>query len=154
MFFRLPHAQWIAQKGSGNKRALQALVNAGNIPGLIAYLGNQPAGWCAVGPRECYPRLKGSRNFKPVDEQTAWSITCFFVARSFRRMGVSLALLQEACRFAARQGAKFVEGYPSEPKAGYPDVFYYRGLPSMFRKAGFKEVARRSATSPMMRRAL
>jgi hypothetical protein len=32
-----------------------------------------------------------------------------------------------------------------------PDPFVYMGLPSAFKAAGFKEVARRSATRPIMR---
>jgi len=42
--------------------------------------------------------------------------------------------------------------YPVEPKkSGIPDLFAFHGLASMFRGAGFKEVARRSETRPIMR---
>ncbi len=34
---------------------------------------------------------------------------------------------------------------------GIPDLLAYHGLASMFRSAGFKEVACRSETRPMMR---
>jgi GNAT superfamily N-acetyltransferase len=154
MFWRLPRTQWVRQKGVGNRRAFQQLVNSGEVPGLIAYAGGEPAGWCAFGPRECYPRLASARTLKPVDDQPVWSITCFFIARPQRRKGLSLALLKEAANYARRQGARIIEGYPSEAKKGYPDVFYYRGLLSAFRKAGFQEVARRSPASPIMRRTL
>ena len=65
-----------------------------------------------------------------------------------------LALLEAAVQYAAGRGARLLEGYPSEPKKGFPDVFYYRGLVSTFRKAGFKEAARRSPASCIMRRTI
>lgn len=50
------------------------------------------------------------------------------------------------------RGARIVEGYPVEPvKGDMPPVYAYTGLASAFRSAGFVEVARRSATRPIMR---
>jgi len=47
---------------------------------------------------------------------------------------------------------KIIEGYPVEPKAGKTaDVFVWTGLASAFKKAGFKEIKRRSETRPIMR---
>lgn len=152
MYWRLGHSQWVKQKGTANERAFRELVEQGPPPGLLAYADGDPVGWCALAPRGEYPRLAKSRILKPVDEQPVWSITCFFVARPLRRRGVSLALLRAAGRFAAGRGARILEGYPCEVKAGFPDVFYYTGLVSAFRRAGFREVARRSAQRPVMRR--
>jgi GNAT superfamily N-acetyltransferase len=84
-----------------------------------------------------------------------WSITCLFVARPYRRRGITVNLLEAAVDFARRGGARWLEGYPQEagdrPMA---DAFAYMGLASAFRKAGFEEVARRSPKRPVMRRAL
>ena len=45
-----------------------------------------------------------------------------------------------------------VEAYPVEPKnAPMPPVFAYTGIASAYVKAGFREVARRSVTRPIMR---
>src|SRR5436309_4721021 len=144
MWWRLPLAQWRRQKGEANRKALRSVVNSGRPPGLLAYVKDEPVGWCAFAPREDYPRLAGSRLLKPVDDQPVWSITCFFVARTYRRRGVTVALLREAVRYAARRGAKILEGYPSEPMEGNPAVGYFHGLVPAFRKAGFSEVAPRS----------
>ena len=151
MWWRLPRAQWTRQKGDGNKMAIRKIVKAGEIPGLLAYADGQPVGWCAIAPRQIYPRLATSRVLKPVDDQPVWSVTCFFVARPFRLRGVTVALLKAAVEFAWKKGAKIIEGYPTEPKKEQPDVFVYTGLASAFRKAGFVEVARRSETRPIMR---
>ncbi len=88
----------------------------------------------------------------PVDQQPVWSVTCFYVARGWRRTGLSSQLLRAAVQFAAKKGAKIVEGYPHELTAKTADVFVYTGLASAFRKAGFKEAARRSPKRPIMRK--
>jgi GNAT superfamily N-acetyltransferase len=152
MYWRLRRSVWEAQKGEKNRRAFRKLVGSGEPPGILAYAGGRPAGWCAVGPRGAYPVLAGSRVLAPVDAEPVWSVTCFFVARGFRRSGLSVELLGAAAAFARRRGASILEGYPVEPKAGaMPDAFAWTGLSSAFRRAGFEEVARRSVTRPIMR---
>jgi len=54
----------------------------------------------------------------PIDDKPVWSVTCFFVARQYRRQGLMVALLKEAIQYAAKRGAKILEGYPSEVKKG------------------------------------
>lgn len=154
MWWRLPHAQWQAQKGEANRRAIRSLVQKDQAPGLIAYGGDLPVGWCAVAPRDCYVRLANSRVLQPVDDQPVWSVTCFFVARSYRRRGVTVALLKAAAEFARQNGARILEGYPTDTPQEQADAFVYTGLASAFRRAGFKEVARRSPTRPIFRRFL
>ena len=151
MWWRLPRAQWVKQKGGRNKKAIRKLVREAGALGLLAYADGRPVGWCALAPRAEYPRLATSRTLKPVDDQPVWSVTCFFVARPFRRRGITVDLLKAAVGFAGERGAKIVEGYPVEPKQEQADAFVYTGLASAFRKAGFKEVARRSPTRPIMR---
>jgi GNAT superfamily N-acetyltransferase len=151
MWWRLPRSQWQAQKGESNKRAFRQVVKNGPPPGLLAYVRGDPAGWCAVGPREDYSGLTRSRVLKPVDDQPVWSVTCFFVARGFRRRGLTVRLFEGAAQFAKKSGARVLEGYPIEPRKDQPDAFVYTGLASAFHKAGFTEVARRSATRPIFR---
>jgi GNAT superfamily N-acetyltransferase len=154
MFWLLPGKEWTAQKGEANRKAMQRIVKTGRPPGLLAYVDDEPVGWCAVGPRADYVRLATSRVLKPVDEQSVWSVTCFFVAKPFRRRGLTVALLAAAAKFARKHGAMVLEGYPTEPIKDQPDVFVYTGLASAYRKASFKEVARRSPTRPIFRRKL
>jgi len=141
-----------AGKGDGNKRAIRRIVNAGPPPGLIAYEGGEPVGWCAVAPRESYPRLLGSRVLAPVDDRPVWSVSCFFVRRDRRRRGITVALLKEAARHVGRGGGRLLEGYPTATRKEQPGAFVWLGLASAFEKAGFREVARRSAGRPIMRR--
>jgi GNAT superfamily N-acetyltransferase len=152
MWWRLGRAEFERKKGAGNKRALHKIVNTGPPPGLLAYQGEEPVGWCAVAPRDRYTRMTTSRILGPVDDEPVWSVVCFFVSKSHRRQGVTEALLRAAVRFAGEQGARIVEGYPIEPvKDRVPEVFAYTGFVSTFEKAGFSEVLRRSPTRPIMR---
>ncbi|HEX7880674.1 MAG TPA: GNAT family N-acetyltransferase, partial [Candidatus Eisenbacteria bacterium] len=143
-----------AGKGESNRKAFKKRVADGPPPGLIAYAGRTPIGWIAIGPRASLPRLNNSRILAPVDEQPVWSVSCFFVTKEWRKRGVSVFLIEAAARFAAKAGAKLVEGYPVVARGTAPAPFVWTGLPGTFLEAGFEEVARRSTTRPIMRRAV
>jgi GNAT superfamily N-acetyltransferase len=153
MFWRLTRKQWDAQRGEANRQALRKIVNAGRAaPGILAYVGKEPIGWCAIAPREQYVALERSRILKPVDDKPVWSISCLFVKKSYRRQGISSELARASVAFAARHGARVVEAYPIQPTMDkMPDPFLWHGVPAAFAAAGFKEVARRSKTRPIMR---
>jgi GNAT superfamily N-acetyltransferase len=152
MWWRLERAKWGKQQGEKNRRAFQKIVATGGPTGVLAYLGREPVGWCAVAPRENYSRLARSRVLRPVDDQPVWSLTCFFVRKEHRRSGLTRQLLHAAVQYAVKHGAKIIEGYPQDPRRGeMPDAFAYTGFVSVFQEAAFEEVARRSATRPIMR---
>jgi len=155
MWWKLSRAEWTAGKGTKNKNALKKIVESGISPGIIAYDGAQPVGWCALEPRENYPVLTRSRSFTPIDNQPVWSITCFFIKNTHRRKGLSVALLKAAAKYAKKKRAKLLEGYPSVVhKDNVPGPFIWTGTESAFKKAGFVEVARPSASRRIMRRSL
>jgi GNAT superfamily N-acetyltransferase len=151
MWWKLSRPEFVSGKGEGNGRALEELVRGGTVPGLLAYAGGEPVGWCAVEPRSAYPRLARARTLEPVDDLPVWSITCFFVARAWRGKGVTAALVEAAVDRARAAGAPAVEAYPVEPRGPTADAFVYTGLASTFLRGGFEEVARRSPTRPMVR---
>ncbi|MBI1741568.1 GNAT family N-acetyltransferase [Candidatus Acetothermia bacterium] len=152
MFQRITRAEFAQQKGEGNKRAMRKLVDSGEAPGILAYVEGEPIAWCSIGPRKNFSAIERSRILKRVDDKPVWSIACFFVDKKFRRQGVTVKLLEAAVDYARRQGAKIVEGYPVEPRMEkMPDVFAWTGFASAFKKAGFKEVLRRSETRLIMR---
>jgi len=152
MWWRETAKEYEANKGEANRRAMRTLVRAGGVPGLIAYHDKQPVGWVSVAPREEFPRLASSRILRPVDGSPVWSVVCFYVARSHRGKDVGKRLLRAAVEHVRRRGGRIVEGYAVEPAAGRtPDIFAYHGPAALFRSVGFKEVARRSDTRPIMR---
>ena len=153
---RQTRAEWERYKGVQNRQKMRRLVHKGKRPpGLLAYVGRTPVGWISIEPREVFSKLARSRVLAPVDDKPVWSIVCFFVAKEYRGQGVSVALIEGAVDYARSKGARIVEGYPVEPKKlPMAPVFAFTGLASAYRRARFKEVARRSPTRPIMRRNL
>jgi GNAT superfamily N-acetyltransferase len=152
MWWRLKKRDFDAQKGEGNRNAMKEIVASGRVPGILAYYEELPVGWCSVAPREEFIRLEGSKILKPVDHQPVWSIMCLFVAKKYRRRGVSTRLLTAAVEYVRERGGEIVEGYSVEPKKEkMPDAFAFHGLAAAYREAGFNEVIRRSETRPIMR---
>jgi GNAT superfamily N-acetyltransferase len=152
MWWRLSRPEFDAARGEGNRRAFAARV-AERAPGLLAYDGGIPVGWVAIEPREAYPRIARSRNLRTEDgAEGVWSITCFYVARSHRGTGLMARLVDAAVAHARAEGASAVEAYPVDFEREVGDAFVYTGAASVFRRAGFEEVLRRSPTRPVMRR--
>jgi len=152
MWWRLPRAEFTQKHYAGNKRAIKKIIITGQEPGILAYADGEPIGWCAIAPREVYPSLDRSKVLQRVDDQPVWSVTCFYIARHYRKYGMTGQLLEAAIQFARQHGAKIIEGYPIDAggeKKSAPSIF--TGLASTFERAGFVEVARRSPTRPIMR---
>lgn len=141
-----------AGKGEPNRRALRALTSAEVPPGILLYKDNEVVGWCSVAPRDEFVRLQGSKVWAPVDDKPVWSVSCFFVRKGHRNEGLSVELLKAAVDFAREHGAKIIEGYPNDIKGKLPDAFVWTGLTGSYKKAGFKEVARRSEAKPIVRK--
>jgi GNAT superfamily N-acetyltransferase len=152
MWWRLARRDFARLKGDGTRRALKRLVDRGPAPGILAYDGDRPVGWCCVGPREDFPLLERSRMLARVDDEPVWSIVCFFVTRDHRRRGLTRRLIAAAVAHARSRGARIVEAYPVDAGADKPDAFVYTGLVSAFTANGFFEAARRSKRRPILRR--
>lgn len=153
MFPRLTRSEYEKRKGEGNRRAMKKLVDSGRVVGLLGYVGGEPVAWCSIEPRERIGSLARSRVLAPVDEEPVWSIVCLFLSKSHRGRGLSGRMIEAAVLYAKSQGAGIVEAYPVEPREKpMPAVFAYPGIASVYLAAGFREVARRSETRPIMRR--
>jgi ribosomal protein S18 acetylase RimI-like enzyme len=139
-------------RAKANRADLKALVNSGRPPGLIAYRGKVPVGWVTLGPREEFSRLEKSPVMKPVDDKPVWSIICFVVPSAHRRQGVADVLLEGAIAYARKRGAKLLEAYPVDKAGRQSDDSMWFGAKSMYDRAGFKEVARRKPSRPVVRR--
>jgi len=147
-FFHLRGAAWSASSTPGRRAALQQQVcGGGRAPGVLAYRGDQPVGWCQVGPKSSFARLDTATvSLAPRDTPDPaglWAVTCFVVRVGQRRKGVASALLSGAVDLARAGGAAAVEGYPVETggaKRSSADL--YHGTASMFEQAGFTTVRR------------
>jgi len=140
--------------GPEHREWLREVVDDDVAPGLVGYLDGEPAGWISLGPREDYPRLDGSRITRPVDETPVWSVVCSFVGKDFRGQGVQRRLLAAALDFARDHGVRTLEAYPVDKPGRSDNGAMWWGSRSLYERAGFREVERRSATRVVMRRTL
>lgn len=165
-WFRTTAAEWRGL--TPQERALRLHEQTGcddpdapTTSGLVAYVDDEPAGWCAVEPRTAYPRLRTSRvvyagRAEDPDDPTVWAVTCFVTRVGFRRRGVSRALAVAAVEHARAHGARAVEGYPLALRPGEAATWgeLYVGSPGVFAAAGFIEVSRPTNRRVVMRREL
>ena len=153
MYYRLKKVDFVEGKtDDGNKEAMKKLVMENKPTGILGFYDGQPIAWCAFAPREHFLKLEKSRVHKRIDNNSVWSIPCFFIDKNFRRNGVSVELLKGVIRYAKENGIKIIEAYPTIPtKENLPDSFAWIGLYKSFERAGFEIVDRTSKNRPMVR---
>lgn len=155
MWWRLRRSEFERNGNAGNKKALRSLVRQRVVPGLLAYDRSEPVAWCSVAPREEFGSLNRSRVLKPIDDALVWSLVCFFVKRSHRGRGALEQLIGGAAEWARRHGGSILEVYPSRPRGDrLGPLSSFMGVPEVFRRLGFVEVARPSKAKLVMRRQL
>jgi GNAT superfamily N-acetyltransferase len=134
-------------------------ADAETTSGLVAYLGGEPVGWCAVEPRPAYEGLARNNRvpWEGRDEDKAdtgvWATTCVFVRAGFRGRGIAYALARAAVDFARARGARALEAYPllTTPgqKISWDEI--HVGTPGIFAAAGLAEVNRPTNRRIVMR---
>jgi GNAT superfamily N-acetyltransferase len=133
-----------------NRDALRALSAREPPPGLLAFDGDLAVGWCRLTPRADQPWLE-HRFAAPVDDLPVWSLSCFYIRRRYRGHGVASALIEAALRAAKRANAPAVEAYPVDTTVPKATTNLFTGTAAMFEQAGFRTVARRTPSRPIMR---
>jgi GNAT superfamily N-acetyltransferase len=126
--------------------------------GVVAYLADEPVGWCAVQPRPAYPgllrvyRTPWEGRSEDKSDETVWAVTCVFVRAGFRKRGIAYALAQGAVAHARARGARALEAYPMRREAGeitWDEI--HVGAESIFSAAGMTEVSRPGIRRLVMR---
>ncbi len=142
----------------GNKLSFEALTAAESEPmGLLAYRADEPVGWIAVGPRSRYARMLGTptlRAHDPAEDARVWFVTCFFVRRDARRIGITRTLLEAAVELARASGATAIEGYPLAGDARRSAGNAFVGVEPLFTSSGFTVVDRPAPARVIVRRNL
>ncbi|MDQ1584069.1 MAG: hypothetical protein QOF36_2123 [Microbacteriaceae bacterium] len=155
-WFKLASSEYRETSAAERKALLREQVVRTPSPGVLAYLGDEPVGWCAVEPRDHYPVLARSRIARAAGDQDGpqrWVVTCFVVRIGFRGRGVARALLRGAVEHARENGALVLDAYPVDPAArpSLSSAEKYHGTVTLFESAGFAVIARPSPTRAAMR---
>lgn len=143
----------IRERGAGDRgEAMRSLSAEPIAPGVIAYRGGEPVGWCSISPRSQIPRLEKSKLIRPVDELEVWSIICMVVRSGHRRQGINLAMVNGAVEYARDLGAPAVEAYPVDPEGRMDLTMAFVGTRKMFEQVGFEVVGVSDAQASKMPR--
>ena len=125
--------------------------------GLVAYLRDEPVGWCAVEPRPAYHgllrktfRIHWEGRDEDRDDESVWSVTCLYARAGYRKRGVARALAEAAVEHARAQGARAVEAYPIVVKNVIGEELHV-GTESVFADAGMTVVSHPSKRRVVMR---
>jgi GNAT superfamily N-acetyltransferase len=133
--------------------------DAASTSGLVAYLDDEPVGWCAVEPRPAYQgllrvyRTPWEGRSEEKGDETIWAVTCVFTRAGYRRRGIGYALANAAVDYARAAGARALEAYPmiTDPGADITWGELHMGTVSVFEAAGMTEVIRPSPRRAVMR---
>lgn len=127
--------------------------------GLVAYLDDEPVGWCAVEPRPAYQgllrvyRVPWEGRTEDKEDEGVWAVTCVFARAGFRRRGVGYTLARAAVDFARERGARALEAYPMLLQPGEEVTWgeLHMGTRSIFAAAGLAEVGHPTPRRLVMR---
>jgi GNAT superfamily N-acetyltransferase len=134
MIWRATGAESRHPDGASRKAAMKKRVKAGGQVGILGYLGGEPVAWCSIAPRETY--RSGLADVREGDdEETVWSLVCFFITRSARGQGVLKQLIEKAKAHARAHGATVLEAYPVDEDS---PSYRFGGFLPAFEKAGFE----------------
>ena len=130
----------------------------GSTSGLVAYVGNEPVGWCAIEPRFEYPQLRTNRivwaqRDENKDDRDAWALTCIIIRRGYRRTGLTYPMVIAAVTHAKASGARAIEAYPmvTTPDTEIMWGELHVGPLGPFIAAGFRELTQPSTRRRVVR---
>ncbi|MGM7700058.1 GNAT family N-acetyltransferase [Microbacterium sp. A84] len=152
----LTNKEWDATTLDERTALFQNEIADGPPPGLVAYVDGEAAGWIRIGPRPTQRRLARTRNIvtttrEPLDDDSAWAVTCFVVRKEHRGQGLNAVLLEAGLNFARASGAHVVEGYPIDTATTEVRVNdLYHGALSTFLAAGFTEIPSTKPGRPLV----
>ncbi|MBV9182295.1 MAG: hypothetical protein JO356_13375 [Acidobacteria bacterium] len=135
-----------------NRREKKRLVEKRQSHGILVFAQGEPVGWCQYGQTTELPRIDTNREYRALSPRVGkalWRITCFVVHKKYRRRAVARTALKAALVAIEKQGGGLVEAYPIKRWEAYTK---YRGTASMFKKEGFRIVARLGDNNLLMQK--
>ncbi|MBY9014300.1 MAG: GNAT family N-acetyltransferase [Candidatus Lokiarchaeota archaeon] len=155
-FYHFPGSikEWKDTSKEENRNASEKLILEERMKGFLAYVNNQPIGWCNVNNKEVYTKIPYEDESEEDTKDKIASIVCFVISPTYRKKGVARFLLQKTIINLRENGFKWLESYPR--KGELSDAHSYHGPVSLYSSEGFfvvKEtedflVMRKNLTNP------
>ena len=146
MFWRLEKGESFESiQGAKAKARFKRMVQSGAVHGILAFVEDEPVGWCAFERRRDLAKLDRAPSLACDDADEVWSLPCFFVKNAWRELGVAGVMLRAALAALKKRKAKIAEAYPVKPQGSIaiPAAFAHTGVPKLFVPEGFKLVQAR-----------
>lgn len=129
--------EWTKRTPAQRRERKLELLKEGRTHGLLLYdESKKPIAWCQYGHRSYFAKLSKSKTYERTQYDDVWSVTCFCVAKEYRKKGVSKALLHRAVEHLRQLRAPLIEGYPRKGK--HEDGEVWQGPLAIFQGEGFK----------------
>ena len=148
-----------AERGQGydgNRALKKRLVESGEAHAALVMIGEEAVAWAEYGTPKELPNLHHRKQYlAEADLVPDYRVTCFFVVKRHRRMGLAKVALAGALDLIAAQGGGTVEGYPHEVgDKRMSNSFVYNGTRRMYEEAGFEFVRAKGLKNTVMRRSV
>jgi GNAT superfamily N-acetyltransferase len=132
----------------GKKHEMENRIRGGEPIGILGFVNDDPIAWCSVSPRATY-RSSMADVLEGDENETIWSIVCFFVMGKFRRRGLFTRLIEAAETHAARHGATVLEAYPVDPDS---PSYRFGGFLPTFEELGYETIGRKGSRRYVVRK--
>lgn len=143
--------EWGDTTKEQNRSASEKLILKEKMKGFLAFVNDQPVGWCNVNNKEAYSNIPYEDESKEGVKDKIASIVCFVISPSYRKKGIARYLLQKAIIILRENGFKWLESYPR--KGLLSDAHSYHGPVSLYSSVGFF-VVKETENSMLMRKDL
>jgi GNAT superfamily N-acetyltransferase len=124
---------WKKQTAERNRSMACRRIGDGTMRGYLAFLGDEPVGWCNAAPRHLLHALDEEPT---LDVEKVGAIVCFLVAPQHRGKGIARRLLDAACDGLAAQGLGIAEANPETDAK--TDAENHVGPLCLYLKSGFQ----------------
>lgn len=149
-------------KSSEQRRSLEAtkgykrrLVEEGNAHAALVFAGDACVAWCQFGSPQELPTIYHKKEVESKMTMPDWRITCIFVDRDFRKMGLSFFALNGALELIKDLGGGVIESYPQDTQEKkVSNSFLYNGTRQIFEKAGFSYEGHKGKNHCIMRKTI
>jgi len=131
--------QWGECTKEHNRNATEQLIKKGIMTGLLAFVNNEPVGWCNVNSKDVYEKSPIDSEPEDTPEGKTASVVCFLIAPTYRKKGITRKLLAHAIKILGEKGYNWIEAYPRK-EGDLSDAHSYHGPASLFSSEGFSAV--------------
>ena len=104
--------QWEKATKEQNRNATKTLINEELMKGFLAFVNNEPVGWCNVNSKDVYEKTPIDSEPEDTLKGNVASVVCFLIAPGYRKKGVARKLLKHATKMLKEKGYAWIEAYP------------------------------------------